>query len=229
MRTFAKKLSSRPDSESNVEQQFYRPTDPWQTRDRTVIFGQHGWSLRLVWGPDAEARRCTYFGRVRRGAHHGDCECGDATPNRRRQQLRRAADGESRRRRPERLQLHGNGSGDNQWYGIVLERGASLNLNGHTITLVQDQSTISVVRCLRDCTVYGGTITNVNASGGGAIDVHQHGKLTIHDVTINRLTVGIQAPLAKVIATNVSITAEAQGIYVASRSSSITSTSHSPA
>src|SRR5262245_39694439 len=56
----------------------------------------------------------------------------------------------------------------NPYFGIVLQRGAQLDLNGHTITFVQDSTMIGPVECESSCEVHGpGTLTISTGAGAG--------------------------------------------------------------
>ena len=101
--------------------------------------------------------------------------------------------------------------------GIVLGPGATLNLNGHTVTLVQGSFQATVVKCLGHCTVGGpGTLTSAAAGTGTAIDAVTS-RLQLHDVTVSGMGGGIYAIAADVRATNVSIQAGFWGVVGARR------------
>jgi hypothetical protein len=68
----------------------------------------------------------------------------------------------------------------------------------------------------KNCTVKNGTLTNTAEAGGGAISAHKRGCVTATDLTISRMTVGIEA-IGNVIATRVSIQTSHAGIWLAKK------------
>jgi hypothetical protein len=108
------------------------------------------------------------------------------------------------------------GSSENQYFSIVLQRGARLDLNGHTLTYLQDSTTIGPVNCESKCEVNGpGTLTT--PGGGAGIWIENRGRASVHDLAITGFHTGISAPAARLTLANTSIDASHFGILAARR------------
>jgi len=108
------------------------------------------------------------------------------------------------------------GPPDNPYFGIILQRGARLDLNGHVITYKQT-STIGPVYCESSCEV-GGPGTLVSSPGGGAgIWLANGRRVSIHDLDISGFNTGVVAPRGRLALTGVSIDATQFGIVAARR------------
>ena len=110
-----------------------------------------------------------------------------------------------------------DGPPDNPYFGIVLQRGARLDLNGHVITFRQNATTIAPVYCESSCEVHGpGTLVSSPAGGAGIWANHGR-RVSIQDLDISGFTTGIVAPRGRLALTNVSIDATNFGIVAARR------------
>jgi hypothetical protein len=109
------------------------------------------------------------------------------------------------------------GSSENSNFSIVLQKGARLDLNGHTVTFVDSPETIGFINCESKCEVGGPGTLDVATTSGSAIWVEARGRGYIHDIAIAEFHLGIAAPLADLRLTNVSIDATHAGIVTARR------------
>ena len=108
-------------------------------------------------------------------------------------------------------------SPDSPNFPIVLERGARLDLNGHTITFVQTSLTIAPVTCEAACEVHGpGTLRKGSGAGAG-IWTAAGRPASIHDLDISGFHTGIAAPRGRVTLANVAIDSTHMGIVAARR------------
>jgi hypothetical protein len=106
--------------------------------------------------------------------------------------------------------------GGDESFSIVLERGARLELNGHTITADAGGGPIALVQCKAKCEIAGPGGLDAGIGGGG-IWVESRARAFIHDITIDGFALAIAAPRADVRAVNVAMTATHGGIVTARR------------
>lgn len=107
----------------------------------------------------------------------------------------------------------GGGSSANPHHSIFLDRGARLDLNGHTITY-DSADTLGLVYCASKCEITNGTLQGAVATDYG-IWVKQQGRATVRDVVLSNFFIGMTAPKATVVLENVSIDAAFAGVVVA--------------
>ena len=100
---------------------------------------------------------------------------------------------------------------------IELQRGAVLNLNGHTLTFTPDDPAAALVFCDSNCAVQGPGILTASALGWASIWVGAEGMLVVRDLTIEGMVHGIVDNNGRVIVTNTSISAQQWGIAAAKK------------
>jgi hypothetical protein len=95
---------------------------------------------------------------------------------------------------------------------VLLGRGATLDLNGHTLTYHPGAPALSLVRCESNCSITGpGTLTTT-APDYAMIAAASGSVVKVSDATIEGMYVGILANSGRVIVTNTSISAVQWGI-----------------
>lgn len=100
---------------------------------------------------------------------------------------------------------------------VVLERGATLDLNGHSLTFHSAASALSLVYCTSRCTVQGpGTLAAADA-GYASISIATNGRATIRNVDISGMYSGVQGLNAKVKIEDSTIDAVQWGIATVSK------------
>ena len=104
-----------------------------------------------------------------------------------------------------------SGSPDYNAYGIVLGKGARLELNGHTLRQVGYQL-LTPIACLGKCEVVGPGRLTTDGGVGVAISSFRRNPVTASHLTIDSFVSGISAPFARAIVTDVDIQAALYGI-----------------
>ena len=102
---------------------------------------------------------------------------------------------------------------------VVLERGAVLDLNGHSLTFNVGDPALALVSCDSNCGVQGpGTLT-ASGLGWASIWVGGEGAVAVQDLTIEGMVHGIVDINGRVIVSNTSISAQKWGIGGAKKAS----------
>ncbi len=111
----------------------------------------------------------------------------------------------------------GGGSAGNPNFSILLQKGARLDLNGHTVTYAQGSGTLGLINCESKCEVSGPGTLDVATVAGPALWVEDRGRAYVHDIAMVGFSTGISSPRADLRLVNVSIDATHSGIVAARR------------
>lgn len=103
-----------------------------------------------------------------------------------------------------------DGEAGHPYSAIKLERGASLDLNGHSVTFSRGATAFVAVECAEKCTLGNGTITSTD--GGVGISTKARARVVARDLTLSGFHTGIQSAVGKIALENVTIDAEAWGL-----------------